>query len=167
MSNQSRTMWHHGALVFAVASAVFMMGSGSIPSPSGCMVEVYDCREVNGFCVAQSVPSSPNGQPPSDPTKRLRICDNGLRSANHAESGFTYASPYQTRQRVCYCFTTTYIAACDWVPTPGIIKLPSCGTNGHGQCCFGEGKAFCETLHNSSQGVLSSTSCSGFNPANP
>jgi len=162
MKAASTSSWHHAALVFALGSffGSILMGSGPSPAPAGCFVEVYDCREVDGFCVAQTE------QGTTDPNKRLRVCDNGLRAAEHGELGRTLPPLPQTRIRLCYCFQSTRIAPCD-DPPQGYEKLPSCGTNGHGQCCYGRDRSPCDTLHNSSQSALSSHFCSGFNPANP
>jgi hypothetical protein len=162
MNASGRSAVHHAALVFAIASLLgsVLSGAGPSPAPAGCMVEVYDCREVDGFCVAQSE------QGTIDPNKRLRICDNGLRAAAHGELGHTYPPLPQSRLRECYCFRETRIASCD-DPPAGFEKLSSCGTNGHGQCCYGKGRVSCDTLHNSSQSGLSPHACSGFNPANP
>lgn len=154
--------YYHAAFVFAVASFLgsFMLGSGPSPAPAACMVEVYDCREVDGFCVAQSEANT------QDPNKRLRVCDNGLRAASHGEAGHVYPQVPQTRVRLCYCFQETLVASCGSAPH-GYEKLSSCGTNGHGQCCYGRGRVHCDTLHNSNQAALSGTACSGLNPANP
>jgi hypothetical protein len=162
--------WHHTTLIFAVGSVLgaVMIGSGPTPAAPACKVPEFDCREADGFCVAQSEPSIGDPpRPPSDPAKRLRICDNGARNATTGESGYKYAFPAQNQLRKCYCFTSTYIAACDSVPPPGTIKLTSCGTNSAGQCCFGDGRSECDTLHNSYQQQLSPDTCTGSAPANP
>jgi len=162
MKAASTSSWHHAALVFALGSffGSILMGSGPSPAPAGCFVDVLDCRQVDGFCVAQTE------QGTEDPNKRLRVCDNGIRSAAIGEFGRTLPPLPQTRIRRCYCFVSTLVAPCD-TPQQDYEKLSSCGTNGHNQCCYGRNPSPCDTLHNSYQTALSPDFCEGSSPANP